>query len=233
MTKLIAAAAGLAVVGTAMAQNPTFSAAVVSTGSVPGVGNDPAAIAVAGGTFYHDAFDTNFLAPPNGNFIPVAPTLALDTYLNIDLEGPISATNGTDGLLTLGDGVSSENPTLTGGLSSSVTSRGVGERWHVARLTVLGSDAAPTGEMLIGVVGGGDVAGNAEVQLNLDGTVASGQLPFGVFLDVVDVTADVDAGALATVGASKVWDVYVQSVPTPGAAGLLGLAGLAAIRRRR
>ena len=241
-TAVITITTALGVAATAHASLPVFEAAIVAAGTNPGY--TPAdSITVPGGTFYHDAFDSDRLLPPLAAGITAIPSLALDTYLNLNLQGPVSPTNPTSGLLATPQALS-ENPELIGAISSSLPQpgRGVSDRWHVARLSAVGSSAQPVGELMVAALRG-DIPGVADVVLNLDGTPSAwnglgGPPPtFEVFLDTVDATSTIDPALLASTGVERVWDIYIQtapsSIPSPGAAAMLGLAGLAATRRRR
>ena len=226
MTKVIAAAAGLAVAGAASAQLQVFSVLAVNSGDVTG------AIPNAGLSI--DA-PFNQVAPPFGSnlisgvsdFIDFEPALEFDSYVAVGGE-PITSGASNAGPVIDTVEFSFDSQSLTGAWfvrpdqSDVEPSNAVGGEFDVFLGRFVGGSLS--GELVIGGLNeGGDDLG--QFALNLDGTPGTPSDGIGqaYFLRV-----DVSSGP-----AGQVNDVYLEAVPAPGAAGLLGFAGLAAARRRR
>ncbi len=216
MTKLIAAA-GILVA--AAGANAAFTVNSVDLGGDSASFGSPI---TTSGTYYQDAFGNNY--PPSAAFIGVFPTLQDDSYIAMDSTGGSTATYTAAGPggSTPGFGATmghfSDASTLTGGY---FTGGGVasgndpfgGNGVMIAQLT---TDGVLTGDN-IRVNTQGDFTGTRSLALN-------GADNGGLFAR---------AFAARSTQQGMVYEIWITDAPTPGAAAVLGLAGLAGIRRRR
>ena len=254
MKNIVSLGAVLALAGAAVAG--PFSIGTVDAsdglvaGGLPGTGLD-----FNGGVVYQDGFGTpGNTGEPNAAFLPLAPSLANDTYLTVD-SGPVSLTyNGSD---VAAAGEAPGSPGFVGG--------GYRGAWFVSGPFVnafattkdFGNGPEATWEIFVGriTLNGGSLSGHLAVAFAEPGdanfSTIEGDLNFGAYDAGWDfITTDNTGRPLAKAGQGRgyawvvkttdtpqglVHDIYLQNVPvpTPGAMGLLGVAGLAAIRRRR
>jgi hypothetical protein len=247
MTKLIAAAAGLAVAGTAFAQVP-FTLDSMLVGTTGGSTESSPIVPAAGGDFYQEAaFGANFAQNINPLLFPSFPNVELDSYISI-ADGPVTSAGdgGLEGNVAGADGFGPFDSPADPGVNGSFflpggvleTSIGGDSDFDIflGRYTTLDGPGLE----------GGIKSGNIRVDDNNDGVLDFNDSIDATLVDLVIggpfVSAGVQSYRLVTetsevtlsTGAT-VWvnDLYIEAIPTPGAAGLLGLAGLAAIRRRR
>ncbi len=233
MLKAVSAAAVFAVAGAAQAA--PFALNSVDLGGDAASFGTP--ITVAGGTYYQDAFGNNY--PAGAAFIGVFPDLEYDSYIAMDATGHSTGTYTASGPggSTPGFGATmghfADASTLTGGYFTgggvpSGTSPGGWDGVMIANLTVSrGGTLESTG--VRPSIGGEDFAGgnSADIELNGAAVMADSGNLYAVTAYLVGTP---------TIGTDHYdhYEVWVEQViPAPGAAALLGLAGLAGIRRRR
>ena len=218
MLKAVSAAAVFAVAGAAQAA--PFALNSIDLGGDAASFGTP--ITVSGGTYYQDAFGNNY--PASAAFIGVFADLEYDSYISMDGMGHSTSTytaNGPGGS-TPGFGATmghfADDSTLTGGyftgggVASGADPFG-GNGVMIAQLT---TDGMLTGDN-IRVNTQGDFTGTRSLVLNGDDNG-------GLFAR---------AFAARSTQEGTVYEIWVTDAPTPGAAAVLGLAGLAGIRRRR
>ena len=250
VAKFASAAAVLALAGMASAA-PFRVQGVVEASDNPAALGSP--LTLSGGTFFQHALGS--ANPPASGFIPVFAALQYDSYVTIDGNGfsTASYTSNTPGQAIPAHNYFPNGSTLdmgamfvTGGTGSGVLDyNGVAVNVvAIARLTSASTGATlnlgPDGVFaLVRDTTGQDI----RLQFTaFDVGVQSGQLfpqnvpgsaaePYFLIANQYDVTVSDSVTPSTTL---HVWDLYVASkVPTPGAAALLGLAGLAGLRRRR
>ena len=173
-------------------------------------------------SYYQDAFGNNY--PPSAAFIGIFPTLGDDSYIAMDSGGPSTSgrtANGPGGS-TPGFGATvghfSGNNMLTGGY---FTGGGVqsapdpfgGNGVMIAQLTTTGT---LTGNR-IRVATIGDIVGTHPLVLN----------------SLTPVNGLYCLSTSRQSASGTVYNIWVTDAPAPGAAALLGLAGIGALRRRR
>lgn len=243
----ILALAGVAVAGPFSIGTVDASNGLVA-GGLPGTGLD-----FNGGVVYQDGFGSaGNTGEPNQAFIGLVPSLANDTYLTID-SGPVQPAPGYSGNGVAAAGEAPGSPGFVGG--------GYRGAWFVAGPFVQSFPTIKNGEntweIFVGriTLQGGSLSGRLAVAFAEPGdanfSTIAGDL---VTEDQVAnyegiITTDITGRPLAKAPnrgyawvikafdspQGRVHDIYLQNVPvpTPGAMGLLGVAGLAAIRRRR
>jgi hypothetical protein len=172
--------------------------------SAAGTPASPMDIHVVGGTFYQNAFGTD--TAPNAAFIPLAPSLAFDSFVSIGQKStaqpapPLTLTPGWDAA----DGI----PGGTGFAPSSLGGTNLG--WAN---TPQDPNTDPFNPLFIN--------GNGQVLIaqfsTTNGTGISGMFRILVVSN----------------GVSTQLNVSFFHVPSPGALALLGTAGLVGRRRRR
>lgn len=183
-------------------------------------------------TYYQDAFGNNY--PPSAAFINVFPTLECDSYIAMDSNGrstgtyTSSAPGGSTPGFSSTAGHFPDTSTLTGGYFTgggvpSALGSGGFEGVFIGQVTTDGVVDAPN----VRVNTSGDVNGTTSLSANSDVNGGEGPAVNGLVLWII-CRPDPSIG--------PGWydcEIWVCQVPTPGAAGLLGLAGIAAVRRRR
>ncbi len=213
----ITCAAGLLVA--ASGANAAFSLNSVDLGGDAASFGSPITTSTS---YYQDAFGNNYAATQV--FIGAFPSLASDSYICMDPVGPSTATyqaaapgGSTPGFSSTAGHFDAANAVtggyFTGGGVASGTDPFGGNGVMIAQLT---TDGALTGDN-IRVNTSGDQTGTFSLELNGAGEGGLFALAF----------------AGADNGFGTEWQIWVTDAPTPGAAALLGLAGLAGVRRRR
>ncbi len=208
------------------------------------------------GTLYQNvAFGGN--VGPNQNLIPVFPDLEFDSYVGVDV-GPSTSTftaNGATPISFASAGGPFNNP---GQISNLWFING--EAGSVPNAAFGGADAIFMGRFTFAGTAGGTLSLGANgfvVDIIDAGTTNVGSpatdsllVRFNAFNTAVQ--SGLDGGSLTTHPTANAYelrlnsfvaqaggqsfsvnDLYVVQIPTPGATALLGLAGVAAIRRRR
>jgi len=227
MTKLIAAAAGLAVAGSAFAQLETFAIDAWTSGT----SGAQLVTAPISGNFYQNAFGADLSSGINPAFIPAFPAIVFDSYVSLG-TGPVAASGINSVAVQVAD---SYGPfefaagEVNGSFFSTAQPGSVGGDSDfdifLGRFTTL-DDAGISGEVQIGNLRRDGAVVAVTTLLAIGGpAVQAGDQAYQ--LRVESFQADADGQTVF------VNDLYVEAIPTPGAAGLLGLAGLAAVRRRR
>ena len=173
-------------------------------------------------SYYQDGFGNNY--PPSAAFVGFFPSLASDSYVAMDNMGPSSGTytaaapgGATPGNSATGGFFTAAN-TVTGGY---FTGGGVAS----------GADPfGGNGVMIAQLTTSGTLTGN-NIRVNTSGDST------GTFSLVLNGAGQGGLYALAYNGGDSGqgtrWQIWGTDAPTPGAATLLGLAGLAGVRRRR
>jgi len=255
VAKLASAAAILALAGTASAAAFRIQGTVEAS-NAPGTLGSP--ITIAGGTFNQHFLGNNF--PPSSSFIsiPGFEALAFDSYVAIDSNGPSTSSYTAAG--PGGNGSSAH--TASGGYFPNATTLDTGAMFTVGGVaSSTGTFASLPGVTVnkIFIARLTSASLNATISLGPDGLLAvvrdlpgqpgqrDVQLTFNAF-DVGETNGlgfpDLNPASthqpyflhaeVSFAGGFKIWDLYIASkIPTPGAAALFGVAGLAAIRRRR
>jgi hypothetical protein len=260
MKSFVTVGAVLALAGAAVAGPFKIGAVDVSDGTVAG-GVVGTGLDFNGGTVYQDAFGTaGNTGEPNQAFIGLAPSLEFDTYLTID-HGPVEASPGYNGgLVAAASDVPGSQGFVGGGYRGAWFVAGPfvdavdpttdDKSWQlfVGRITLLGGSL--TGRIAVGFAEPGDAAPSTIVgdlvtpeQLAAgQGIITENSVGDPLFKYYNDPSnprgyAWVNKSFTTVIGNETytVNDIWLQNVaiPTPGAMGLLGVAGLAAIRRRR
>ena len=195
------------------------------------------------GEFFNSPFGGNAGSNINSNLWNISPEAEFDTYSDISGAGPVTLTtpgNQTVGY-SLGDGfVGSQTNGLTqqfgnGGATSGALDFDFGTRQalFLGRFTYTGELSGDIGLGVIRLDGLSQSEGGFSnglgylLELGETFTFSSG--------DTVSlITVDVDNSSVASLDGFTTTDVYaVLNIPSPGAASVLGGAGLAALRRRR
>lgn len=172
------------------------------------------ALTQTGSSFYQSPFGTNFA--PNSGLFGALPTLQWDTYVSIgrltSSESIIDATSADPGFSFADERPGSGQDTVNGGWFNGNPSNGQGA-------------AQALGGGQFGVFLGQFTVRN---QILAPTTSAIG-------MSIVNETFDGDLAIFQAIPGGGTIEHRVQfiGVPAPGAASLLGLAGLAAVRRRR
>ncbi len=251
-TLRLAAALGLGAAPTlALAQTP-FRVDAAGTGQI----DDPFAdqpIQVIDGEFYQNPFATDS-APPAAFLAPVLPALIgleYDTYIGLDGFGPSTPTYSSrrpiEVLRPFDDSLFSSDQAAgiwTANLSSAgrILSDDGGGAFDIflGRFTHNGSALA--GALRLGNVStapsGGPVG---RLPLNLDGTPNNQYklsndaiITLSQFYRLETREISIPADVQDVIGPNfRTFDLYVVAIPSPHAAALLPLAGVAAVRRRR
>lgn len=258
VTKLLCASAVLAVAGAANAA--TFRINVVDAGGVAGGTGSPITWSHASnGTSYNNGSVAGN-NPPTASLGQSLPASMFDSYIAIDSRGPStpnSTSSSNDGYSSSGPGnyiglssadsnafrASGANGSLIGvwfntfDTSSTADLLGAGiDSLFLGQISLRSGSTAPTTQGLVV-----NIKDNAPGQ-NPDGVL--GALRFGeanatnnggawgqsYYLAVRTRTI---AGVNANFNGGTTYEIYVATIPTPGAASVAGLAGLVALRRRR
>jgi hypothetical protein len=246
MAKLVCASALLVAAGAA--NGAVFGVNTVDAGGVSGgsLGNP---ITWSGGAAYNPA--TGGDRPPSQFAGAPGSAAFFDSYVAIDPNGPSVGASGASSTAT--DGYAAQGPSniinptapttifqadrLTGiWFNTAPVLSGPGDRVFIAQIT-LRAASAPT------LTTAGVLVNIKDAQTaNPNGSL--GALRFGLanasnnsglwgqsyYLDAV---ARPVSGVNATFNGGTSFAIYVVAIPTPGAAGLAGVAGLVALRRRR
>lgn len=153
--------------------------------------------------------------------------------LNQNLDYTFGFPNANAFVLNLGGG----NPVYVTGLGWNSSHTAYAPSW-LSEFRVEFTDNPTTtgvGVAASGTAGPGGPEANSSggivdlVGLNLDFTIGDGNL----LLTIWDTFNDFGGGVEGTVFAGSQWQLEAKVIPAPGAVALLGLGGLAAIRRRR
>ena len=234
MTKFTAtAAAVIALAGAASAQDVLqFSVGLAATGNAAEGGAIDAISANA------DFFSLGVTAPASSSLNPPFgnPGNAFSSYVNI-ADGPQDPGNANPNLVAAVGGAAFSSNAFNGAWVSdpafgAPVASGDDDAVFLGRFAVLGGEIDLSGQIQISVLREGDLSGNADesfytLTIGAD-AVSLGGSQNQYFLDVREGQEDFGGGTIISYA-----DVYLVAVPTPGAAGLLAVAGLAASRRRR
>ncbi|MCA9292404.1 MAG: hypothetical protein KDA20_01170 [Phycisphaerales bacterium] len=254
MKSFVCAAAMLALAGAASAGN--FSIGAIDAGNGTFAGSRPGTgIDITGGTIYQDSFGTpGATGEPNAAFIPLAPSLEFDSYLTID-SGPVTASYA-------GGDVAAVGPVPgTIGFSASDFRGGWFLSGNFVPAFAVSDKPNVSYELFVGrITHTGTLSGKLSVAIAEENSAGFKTIEGDIVTDPQAgglITHDVNGNRLVknildpnsgyawvakefqqVVGSTTytVTDLYLQNVtlvPTPGALGLLGVAGLGAIRRRR
>ena len=224
------------------AEATVFSASLIDYGNV--FGGIPEGLSTTG-QFFESALGGNTAAQVFPSLFDLFPEVEFDTYGDISAVGPVTASN----------------PALSGSefqhASSMIQSDGRSTQGVVQRAVPGGFES---GEIVLDIgtfqalfVGRFTYTGELSGQLNIGPLWIDGALqtpgtmgPFSHVVGLGDsitlrtgdtlslVGQDIDNSSVASLAGFTTTDVYfVLNVPSPGAATVLGVAGLASLRRRR
>ena len=258
MKSFVCAAAMLALAGAASAGNFSIGAVDASDGTIAG-GRPGTGIDVTGGSIYQDGFGSpSPTGEPSQAFIGLVPSLEFDSYVTID-RGPVQPAPGYDG--TGYDGAQ-QAPGSTGFTATSYRGSwfrvdpagfsqaaavedkpGVNYQLFLGRITHTGT---LSGKIAVAIAeenspGFTTIEGDIVTEDNIAAGLITHDVD-GALLVKPQVTPDRGYAFVAkqfevVIGSTTytVTDIFLQNVviPTPGAMGLLGVAGVAAVRRRR
>lgn len=245
VAKIVSVAALVVLSGSAYAG--PFAVKLVDTN--PDSQGDPI---VAGGTLYQETnFHNSDFAPNNALIGAFGTAISEDSYVSIDGLGPSTATRTANGpaqainagtnpsiftsnslagtwFFTAPDGSPSAPSALFGGaeaiflarMTSAAPGLSLGARGVIVDIVDDATDDTGSTNSLLARFTEFDTTVNEGQD---GGTLTTGPLAKGYQLKVV--TTEGEFGFVN--------DLYIVNIPTPGATALLGVAGIAAIRRRR
>lgn len=251
LVRSVAVAAILAVTGSAMAAPFAVKLVDANSDSLGGP------ITAAGTLYQETQFHNSDFAPNSALIGAFGASIAEDSYVTIDSLGPSTATYTAAGpaqaintggapsiftanslagtwFFTAPDGTPSSPNGLFGGADAVFLARmtvqspvtGVSNMLSLSPegvvIDIVDSETpnTPNTNSLLGRF----TAFDTNVTEGVDG----GTLDTGPYAQPYQLKVIVSAGEFGTIH-----DLYVVAIPTPGAASLLGIAGLAAVRRRR
>ncbi len=253
MKAVISAASALAITAGASAA-PFQFLSFEAGGPVDGIVGQ--GFGTTGGTFYKEAGNPSLLNA--GPFLyGILPSFEQDSYFSIDSFGPtVSAGNQAATRAFYGDYPMGDYTASNAGTLPFSTILGPGSTWDPSAVApsaaYLGLGIAPQPFLsgfapLAGGGGRSDLDGVFIARL----TVADGESPIGGGLfSTQDGAAEVEIdGPAADFGGQQLglvsylipnaggngdtYDIWFQVIPTPGSIALLGIGGVAALRRRR
>ncbi len=207
MSKILAASAGLALAATTLAAQPMVIGGGAG-GAIPDNGG-------ATGTVFSSTINTSV-----GSAFDV---------VGVQFDG-LAHTWAGDLIMTLtGPGAGNEYTFFYRPGQTSATSVGQNVDFSTAESYSFSDTGAVWDTAAIGVMPGGDYVGPISAfapaqAINSFAGMAGGD---GAWTLSISDNAGLDTGSLGG------WSLVVKAVPTPGAAALMGLAGVAGLRRRR
>lgn len=219
-----------------------FEMNVVDAGGIPG-GSLGSPITWFGGAAYQAPNGNDF--PPDASQIPFDPSLEWDSYIAMDSIGPSSTTNPVGHTAAAPSGVLPPTPIFG---ASSLSGVWFNSAWvpssttltadhgvFVAQVTLRpGSSVPTTTGVIVGLRDAGTANPNGELgvlRFGLANATNNGGLWGQSYY--LNWTARQATGLGAPFGGATSYAIYVQAVPGPGAAGLLGLGAMLASRRAR
>ncbi len=263
MKSIICAAAALALAGTASAGTFSIGAVDASNGDVSGGVVGTGIDIIGGEFYHDANEGLGATAEPNSNFFGFVPALEFDTYLTIDSGPITTTYKGTDvgaasELLTGNVG----DPDAVGFTPNSYRGSWFIAGPPVGSFPTSGKPADANNEIFVGrLTYTGTLSGSIAVTIAEQDTFGTSQIVGNIVseTDVANgigiITTDINGVSLTKSFTSRgyawvakefttvidsvtytVSDIYLQNVldvPTPGALGLLSVAGVAATRRRR